>query len=35
MNTLVKTILVSLLFVPGILFAEAININASRAQLFQ
>ncbi len=29
MNTLVKTILVTLLFVPGILFAEAININTA------
>jgi len=29
MNTLVKTILVTLLFVPGLLFAEAININTA------
>ena len=29
MNTLVKAILVTLLFVPGILFAEAININTA------
>ncbi len=29
MNVLVKAILVTLLFVPGILFAEAININTA------
>ncbi len=29
MNTLVKTILVTLLFIPGLLFAEAININTA------
>ena len=29
MNALVKAILVTLLFVPGILFAEAININTA------
>jgi competence protein ComEA len=29
MNALVKGILVTLLFVPGLLFAEAININTA------
>ena len=29
MNTLVKTILVTLFFIPGLLFAEAININTA------
>ena len=29
MNTILKTILVTLLFIPGLLFAEVININTA------